>query len=147
MSNGPGLSGVRQRVARRGLALPAIRTRGGYFASKSPHDTAWGDLMLAIFCPIGSRFMNRTFGSALHRLLFEPNTADLSVQAEYLIRDAAQKWAPHVVITAVEAATRREHVFLKISFHLVGDTQTETRLIELDRRDVVRLLGVQRIQG
>lgn len=147
MSNGPGLSGVRQRVARRGLALPAIRTRGGYFASKSPHDTAWGDLMLAIFCPIGSRFMNRTFGSGLHTVLFEPNSSDLSSRAAFVVQDAAQKHAPHVVILDVGVLSRGKSLFLKISFRLVDDAQAETRLIELDRSGVVRLLGVQRIQG
>lgn len=147
MSNGPGLSALRQRMSRRGLALPAIRTRGGYFASKSPHDTAWGDLMLAIFCPIGGRAMNRTFGSGLHLLLMEPNFTDLGSRASFVIEDTARKWTPHVVITDVGVLSRRERLFLKVSFHLVDDTRTEARLIELNRRDIVRFLSVQRIQG
>lgn len=138
---------MRQRAARRGLALPAIRTRGGYFASKSPHDTAWGDLMLAIFCPIGGRFMNRTFGSGLHSILFEPNFTNLVGQARFVIEDTAQQWVPHVVIDDVQVSTKRESLFLKISFHLVDDQRTEMRLIELSRRDIVRFLGTRRIAG
>jgi len=137
---------IRQRIELRGLALPAIRQRGGYFASRAPHDTAWGDLMLAIFTPVGGRFMNRGFGSGLWRLLFEPSLGGVSTRAEFVIRDAARQ-VPQIVIREVIASSQEKTVFLKVAFHLVDDTRGEERLVEIDRSSVTRFLGVARIQG
>lgn len=136
---------MRQRLSRRGLALPALRLRGGYFASKSPHDTAWGDLLLTLFTPIGGRFMNRTFGSGLNRVLFEPNLPSLASTAEFIIRDTAAKWTPHIVISRVITSRNltRKAIQIKVSFHLVDDTRVEERLVALDTAQVVRLLGTQ----
>ena len=138
-----GKSGLRQFQTRRGLALPAIRSKGGYFASKSPHATAFGDLMLAIFTPIGSRPMNRTFGSGLNSILFEPNLADLASTAEFIVRDAAGEWVPHIVIDRVIVVRDRTALQLKIFFHLVDDETVSDRLVEIATADVVRFLGLQ----
>ena len=146
MAGNFGKGGLRQRVELRGLGLPAIRTRGGYFASKSPHDVAWGDLMLAIFCPINGRFMNRTFGSGLDDVLFEPNIRELASTAELVIQDTAQKWVSHIVIDDIEISATRRNLFIKVSFHLTDDDLSVARLIELPRDDLVRSLGLQRTQ-
>ena len=137
---------LRQQIELRGLALPAIRTRGGYFASRSAHDTAWGDLMLAIFTPVGGRFMNRVFGSGLWRILFEPTSPDISTRAEFVIRDASRQ-VPQIVVREVIVSQRNRNIFLKVSFHLMSDNAIEERLVELDRSAVTRFLGIARIQG
>lgn len=142
MANGQGMSGIRQRLSRRGLALPALRLQGGYFASKSPHDTAWGNLLLTIFTPLGGRFMNRGFGSGLNTILFEPNLPDSASRAEFIIRDSASRHTPHIIITDVIVVNVKKTLQIKVSFHLVDDTRVEERLIQLDRAQIVRLLGL-----
>jgi phage baseplate assembly protein W len=126
---------------RRGLALPAIRTVGGYFASKSAHDTAWGDLLLAIFTPIGSRPGKRNFGSALSKVLFEPDPKGQQPLVESIIIDTAKVWVPHVVVQSVIVQTVEKVLQLRITFHLTGDATAETRLVRVNNRPEVRLLS------
>ena len=85
----------------RGLGLPALRVYGGYFGSKNRYDVAFSDLLLAIFTPIGVRPMSRSFGSALHKMLFEPNVLEQVQRIQYIITETAAKWVPHVQIRQV----------------------------------------------
>ena len=87
--------------------------------------------------------MNRTFGSGLNAVLFEPNLADLSSTAEFIIRDAAAQWVPHVVIDRVQIARNEKVMTLRVSFHLVEDDAVSDRLVELDRSAIVQFLGLQ----
>lgn len=120
----------------RGLALPANKGPGGYFETKSPLDIAWGDLMLALFTPQGSRPMNRSFGSVLHEQLFEP-TVDLidNGTLDFVIREAVAQFCPHLVIRDVEILQSGEKtVNLVIRFALRRDSTTEqTREVLIDR--------------
>ena len=97
--------------------------------------------MLAVFTPIGGRFMNRGFGSGMNSVLYEPNLPDLASQAEYVLRDTAALWVPHIVITQVLSGRTPKKLQLKTSFHLVDDDLVEDRLIELDNAQIVRLIG------
>ena len=83
-------------LQRRGLALPAVRSAGGYFASKGPLDRAWGDLILALFVPVGSRAMRRDYGSGLHRLIFDPAVEQDDPVVLYAAQEAASRNAPPV---------------------------------------------------
>jgi len=109
----------------RGLALPALKGTGGYFETKTSLDVAWGDLMNALLTPRGSRLMRRSFGSALHEQLFEPNTEDQQEIVDYIIREAAQEHCPHlqvrsVSVTKSESASNR--VLVRVTFALLTDT-------------------------
>lgn len=136
-------TGIQQSVTLRGLALPALRSRGGYFASRSPHDVAFGDLLLALFCPIGGRWMNRLFGSGLLRLLFEPNFVELAATAEAVIQDTAQKWTPHVVVDRVDVSRDHRALFLRIAFHLTSDAAVVSRLAEVPLGGSIQTLSAQ----
>ncbi len=131
------------QVERRGLALPAIRSVGGYFASKNRYDTAWGDLLLAIFVPIGSRPGNRAFGSALHRVLFEPDVMRKQQMVRHIINETADRWTPHVVIYGIKVQVLDRHLQLEISFGLKGEESTDRRLIRLPRDRVIKALAAQ----
>lgn len=110
-----------------GLALPAVRLAGGYFSPRDKYDVAWGDLLLAILTPIGGRPMNRSFGSALHLALEEPNDPAIAQRAEYAIRDAASRWVPHVIVYAIQILRKSRDLMISISFGLTEDSQIMSR--------------------
>lgn len=132
-------------VPLRGLALPALRIGGGYFAAKDKYDVAWGDLMVAIFTPIGGRPMNRQFGSALHTVLFEPGTASQEQIVTYVIRQAAARHCPHIIIESIRIARSdaATGLSLGVTFSLVEDKAfTQERTIFLDKTNITKLLQV-----
>ncbi len=131
------------QVERRGLALPAIRTVGGYFASKNRYDTAWGDLLLTIFTPIGSRPGRRDFGSALDALLFEPDVLRKQQMILHIITEAAARWTPHVVIREVRVEVVDKSLKLWIAFGLQGEQFTDRRQILLPRERAIKALSAQ----
>jgi phage baseplate assembly protein W len=139
------LNARRQRIERRGLALPAIRQRGGYFNTPSVHDTAFGDLLLALFTPIGGRAMQRGFGSGLHLILFEPNVSELHQEIFFIVKDTAQKWVPHVTIRGVEVSRKDRKVQIRVSFSLVDDGEITTRFLEVRRDQTIKVLASARI--
>lgn len=131
------------QVERRGLALPAIRTVGGYFASKNRYDTAWGDLLLAIFVPIGSRPGKRDFGSALDTTLFDPDVLQSQQMVLQIISETAARWTPHVVIREVKVEIVDKSRKLWIAFGLQGEQFTDRRQILLPRERVIKALSAQ----
>jgi phage baseplate assembly protein W len=117
----------------RGLALPAVRGSGGYFASKTLEDAAWGDLLLVLFTKIGARPFRRDFGSGLIGLLFDPSTPQIAQRATFEITDAVSRGAPHIVIQDVVITRSGKSVNLTISFSLRGTPGSVTRTARLDR--------------
>ncbi len=104
----------------RGLALPAKRGDAGYFGSKTRMDTAWGDLILAVMTPRGSRPCRRDFGSALHDLLFGVGAPD-SATVSYVVEDAVSRHCPHLEVHRVEVASTAKHWEIGIMFGLRSD--------------------------
>lgn len=127
----------------RGLALPAIRSAGGYFASKNRYDVAWGDLLRAIFTPIGSMPMNRTFGSGIWGILFEPNIEESAAEVNFIIRDAARIWVPHVLISSIDVRVENRSVKVFVQFGLTEDEAVVERSVLLPRDDIIRILATQ----
>lgn len=111
----------------KGLALPAIRTAGGYFSVRDKYDVAWGDLLLAVLTPIGSRPMNRQFGSSLHLAIDDPNDPALAQMVDYAVRDSAAAWCPHVIVHDVQVSRKSNGVTLSIAFGLTEDSQIVSR--------------------
>ncbi len=129
----------------RGLALPALRTAGGYFASKLPNDVAWGGLILALFTPVGSRPMARSFGSVLHELVNEPNDPHMDAQIEDAIRECATRCAPQVRIVAVLVGRKDDTVGISVQFQRSDDQSVQTSpQVFISKSDVVNLLAVSR---
>ena len=115
----------------KGLALPAIRTAGGYFSVRDKYDVAWGDLLLAVLTPIGSRPMRREFGSALHLAISDPNDPTTMQQVDYAVRDAAAEWCPHIRVYSVNLVQVTEGINLTVSFGLEEDSQVASRTFEV----------------
>jgi len=109
----------------RGLALPATKGPGGYFESKTPADTAWGDLLLALMTPLGGRFMRRQLGSALYDQLFEPVVEGDFPLVDYTIRQASDRQLVNVRIarTAIKEIPRGMEI--GVFFRLRSDLAVE----------------------
>ncbi len=133
-------------IDQRGLALPAIRTAGGYFASRGPHDVAWGDLLLALFTRLGSRFMERDLGSTLQDFLFRPQANKNVPLIEDTVRDLAERDVPQIVLETVAVTFVQSTLTLKIAFHLVDDTTVVERFVRLDRSNLIRIIAAERLK-
>lgn len=133
---------------RTGLALPAVRLNGGYFAVRSAHDTAWGDLIIAAFCPIGGRLMQRSFGSTVDTYLMAPADEFTMSSIRAAVFAAVSKYCPHIRLVSVDANVTKgnpNQIELVVAFQLAVSTQnTQTRLVRLDRRMVSNLLRIAR---
>lgn len=130
-----------QTTTLRGLGLPALSSAGGYFAVKDRYDMAWSDLMIALFTPIGGRPFNRSFGSGLSATVFAPMTVALDNLTNYVIKQAAQAWCPHVVIISVESKTHDKTIQLGIKFALANElSRPDFRAVEVDKSSVIQLL-------
>lgn len=124
----------------RGLALPALRTAGGYFASRDKYDVAFSDLLIVIMTPVGSRPMSRSFGSFLYRSLFDPATLSTSEAINQIIRSAVNRWAPHVYIEKIEAKQVDRGLALGVWFGLVEERLTQQRLVLLTKSDLAKFV-------
>lgn len=109
----------------RGFALPATKGPGGYFESKNPGDTAWGDLLLALLTPQGGRFMRRTLGSALYEQLFEPVVASEFPLVDYTIRQASDRQLSNVRIARTAIREVPRGIEIKVFFRLRSDLGVE----------------------
>ena len=121
----------------RGLGLPALRSTGGYFTSKTRLDVAWGDLLLAIFTPIGVRVMRRTFGSSLHELLFDPNVRQNIKRIQYIVSETMTTWTPHLILRGVRVIINNKVVELHIAFALADDRQLLIRAVTFPQNNAV----------
>jgi phage baseplate assembly protein W len=128
-------------MALNGFALPAIRSSGGYFTSRRDIDCAWGDLLIAIMTPIGGRFMNRSFGSGLSTVLFDPSDNVVIGMVSQYINDAAVKHCPYVKIRNIDVSLDKKKINVKVTFSLAG-VQAD-KLMTLDRSNTVNYLSMR----
>jgi phage baseplate assembly protein W len=77
--------------------------------------------------PIGTDFMNRSYGTHLALLLFEPNSTTQQSVMEYLIREAVDKWERRVryVDTDFEIVSA-EQLNARVNFQLLGSNEIES---------------------
>lgn len=123
---------------RSGLALPAVRLNGGYFAARSTYDVAWGDLIIAAFVPFGGRFMRRSVGSQAPNYLMDVLDNMTAAMLRDAVSTAVAAQCPHIrVIDVVAKAVAAKTMSLTISFTVAPDRDTVTeRTVQLDRHQV-----------
>lgn len=119
----------------KGLALPSVRNNGGYFASKGKYDVAWGDVMLTLFTPIGSRPGRRNFGSALIKVLFDPAVSEQTERVRHIITESLIEWCTHIRVRDVQVTIDMKEIRVGVTFSLVTDSQKATRFITLKRSE------------
>ncbi len=130
----------------RGLALPLTRVGGGLLRPKDRYDICWGDLLLAIFTPIGGRPMHRGDGSSVPQAVFDPKSPLLQQRLPRYVTDAASRQCPHVrvldVTVQLAGSGNQRAVVLSISFTPADEPNGQSsRLVRLDRTAVLRALG------
>lgn len=125
-----------------GLALPLVKLNGGYFSSRNEYDTAWGDLIVAAFTPIGGRFMRRDAGGTVSDYLMAPLDGVFMVALRDAIVSAVGTQCPHIRITNVVVnSSNAKTANVAISFTLsTNPIDPQTRLVRLDRRQVGNVL-------
>ncbi len=130
-----------------GLGLPLTKVGGGRLRTKDRYDVCWGDLILAVFCPIGGRPMLRNFGSLIPNTVFELQSPLLPQRIQQYVSDAAARWCPHIrilgVTTQFQGASGPKSISISISFTPADEPTAQTRTVRLDRSDVLRALGAR----
>lgn len=120
-------------VEKRGLALPAS-PRVGYFRSAGPGDLAWSELLLALFTPVGSRPMRRSFGSEMRTVLFDPNDEEVTDELVELIAREAERQAPNVrVREAFVVARTQDRVSIRIRYSRPDLGQVQETTVDLPK--------------
>jgi phage baseplate assembly protein W len=82
-----------------GLALPASRLNGGYFAAQPTKQRCYSDILMTAFTPIGSRPFLRTFGSGLPGLPFTNVQASV---VNLVVGGALATWVPYVQLGSIQ---------------------------------------------
>jgi phage baseplate assembly protein W len=113
------------------------------FASKGRYDVAFSDLLMAVFTPVGSRPMARTFGSSLSLSLMEPITGTLQKVIEQSVRASVARHAPHIYIAGIDMLARGREVAIGIKFGLVDERNTQERTVLIPKSDLTRLIAAQ----
>lgn len=81
----------------RGFTLPLERGTGGYFQmSETVLEQVKSNFINLILTIPGERFNNPTFGCNIHRLVFDFNNDDFSVNARQSVEDAVERWMPYL---------------------------------------------------
>ena len=103
-------------MAKQGLALPATRLSGGYFSAQSGFALARGSLAFTLLTPIGSRPMQRAWGSGLKRCIMNPVNVNDSILM-LMVSNTAQLYVPDVIVTGVQTVGKN-YAGLNVSFKL-----------------------------
>ncbi len=96
---------------------------------------------MAVMTPLGSRPMERSFGSALHNVVFEPADSQIGQLVDYVIREAATRHCRHVVVEDVLVQVISQNVKILIRFSLADDRSSQDRPIMISKSDVINLLA------
>lgn len=120
-----------------------MSSQGGYFASRSPYDVAWSDVVITLFTPVGGRVGNRGFGSGLPSLIFDPIDATLPSMARLMAQQALAEHCPHVNLINLQMKGSGAHqVQVIITFCLASDANTPiTKMLRLDRRNITQFIA------
>lgn len=81
----------------KGFTLPLERGTGGYFqTSETILEQVKSNFINLILTVPGERFHNPTFGCNIHRLVFDFNTDEFTVEARKMVEDSVNKWMPYI---------------------------------------------------
>lgn len=100
-----------------GIALPATRTAGSYFAPKDALEAAWSKVLIAVLTPVGSRFNKRDFGCAVADNLFGFLDAATEEMVKYHITTAITRHVPEVTVAEI-VVSREQRYSLRASVRM-----------------------------
>lgn len=115
-----------------GLALPLRKVPWGYFTPRSRVDVAWSNIVQDVFTPQGSQPNNRSDGSGLYLLVFDPSDEFLAHSIIQCIRDAASRRNEVTVKTVtVTYDETRARANVTVVLAMPGIPKDETRSIDV----------------
>jgi phage baseplate assembly protein W len=102
-----------------GLTLPLERSNNGYFRQGFDIVTQIkSNLTNLILTRKGTRPMNPTFGSEIHRVIFQPISDNNAAEIRAAVDQATKIWMPFLTINdvAVVRTTNENTIYAKITF-------------------------------
>lgn len=114
-----------------GVKHPAEITSQGRAALVAEIELVKQAIRRVLGTPVGSEFLNRSKGSFLELLIFEPNDQILYSLLEYFIGDAIDKWVPNAQYqdTTFEAPTESPGLVKCLIKFRVRGSATEQALV------------------
>lgn len=88
-----------------GIPYPTLKDPRGYWYSQSGVNTIKSDLLQLLLTNPGERVMLPEYGTALRKLLFEPNDPTLAEQARNMIINSISRWEPRIAVQNIEVST------------------------------------------
>ena len=124
-----------------GLALPAVKQNGShYFDAKTGIAAAWGDVLMAVLVARGTRPLDRSFGSAIHRYLFEPNSGRTRQMLQYIVETTVAKYAPHVNVVKVLTNSNGQSLQLSVTFSMAHDPTPVEQSVDVPMASIMSLV-------
>lgn len=108
------------------VTFPIVRGAEGLLTPKSGIDLVWSKFVYAFICPQGSRAMDRSFGSLLYSLLFNPEDALLIADITAEANRIQQTYVPEMTILKVDVVFNSTNVSITIYFSTADQTATKT---------------------
>jgi phage baseplate assembly protein W len=125
-----------------GPTVPAVRTPGGYFASRDRYDAAFSRVLLAVFTPVGTRPGRRSFGSRLATLMYLPQTPETAALCREVVSDAVTRWAPGVIVRDVLVTQEDERLRFDLTFSVESDPSAPVaRTAYLQRSSLLQIVA------
>lgn len=115
------------------VAYPTVIDSRGRQATVSDALLIQQSLKIILSTPVGSRFRNRSFGSNVHLLLFEPNDTVLLNLLEYFIEDAIDTWEKRVQYEDVEFTQLPDRIECLISYRIKASNAVDTLIFPFYR--------------
>lgn len=111
------------------IAFPLVKGAEGLLTPRSGTDLVWSKFIYAFLCPKGTRVMNRTFGSNLYKLLFNPAdellAADIAAEAKLV----QKTYVPEMTILKINVVFTSTEV--QVSIYFSAQTQSTTKTVSV----------------
>jgi len=127
-------------VERKGLALPILRYKGGFFTSRSSFDLAWSEIILATGTRIGNRIHHPNFGCPTHDLLFDLLDDNLIQSSAQLIKASLEQSVELSEILDVYTNAESKTIEIMIVFQPFDEINPDTRGLMLERNPGFKLI-------
>jgi uncharacterized protein len=111
----------------RGLALPLRDKQGGPWEVVYTKEVIYGSILSILTTHPGERVMLPEFGSALNKLVFEPNDALLKSIAKRVVIKAIERWETRISLIDV-LISAEEHEFTIQMRYIIKETQSQDSL-------------------
>ena len=115
-----------------GLEFPLKYTSTGFFKrTKTALEQTKHNIKNLLLTRKGERVGNPTFGSNLHKVLFEQEGDDIESRVEEVIRSAMSRWLPFIIIDEIEtkfSERNRNAINVSMKFSINIDTTNKSKL-------------------